>query len=471
MHTHPHHLLLLLALALTGAARAAAPASDIAANHAGDIHSGWARIEHLTLTTHYAVLTLPIAHLTRIELDDGRARVTTRHGGRLHGTLAATVIPFERVDGPLITLHLHDLATLELPPRGEPPETPPRWLELAGGDRLRVTLAESTLQLEGRPVPLRRTSRLQLTDGDEGLIGRIDRHQGSMGPTTLTPHTAWGTPLTLKLEQIETLSPEGEGLPHPAPTATPLRDPLKGGGLGPEMVILPAARFQRGDLAGDGDGDERPAGWIELSRPFAIGRFEISFDDYDRYARDAAVELPDDSEWGRGRRPAVNVAWREAVAYAEWLSRKSGHHYRLPSEAEWEYAARGGSTTRYWWGERIDRGRANCAGCASLWDGERSAPTGSFPANPFGLHDTAGNVWEWTADCYEKDYRGAPSDGSALIGTNCGKRVIRGGGWSFPPKESRAASRWRDFASRRSDDTGFRLVRELSEEEIPGIGD
>ena len=470
----PLHLLPLLLLAVCGAASAAPPSSDIAANHAGDIHSGWAKIEAFSLATDYGEMTLPRAHLARIEFDGEQASITTRHGGRLRGTLAAADIPFERVDGPLITLHLSDLASLEFAPQHPVSEPPRRWLELSGGDRLRVALPTAKLRLDGQTLTLGEADRLQVHDGDDGLIGRLNHRQGSLESGAVTVRTAWGAPLELPLNRIERLTPEGESLALSTPTGTTLCDALRGGGVGPEMVILPAARYRRGDLAGDGDTDEHPTAWIELSRPFAIGRHEVTFDDYDRYAHDTGVERPDDSEWGRGLRPVVNVSWREANAYAEWLSRKSGRRYRLPSEAEWEYAARGGAGSRYWWGESAqadpeEGARAVCAGCGSLWDGQRSAPSGSFPANPFGLFDTAGNVWEWAADCYEKSYQGAPTDGRPLTGTNCGKRVIRGGGWSFPPEESRSASRWRDFATRRSDDTGFRLVRELSDEEIRSL--
>ena len=106
--------------------------------------------------------------------------------------------------------------------------------------------------------------------------------------------------------------------------------------------------------------------------------------------------------------------------------------------------------------------RANCEGCGSLWDGEKTAPVGRFSANAFGLHDTAGNVFEWVADCYHNTFEHAPANGAALDKPGCGKRVIRGGAWSFPPKEIRSANRWRDFPARRSDDTGFRVVREIS---------
>jgi formylglycine-generating enzyme required for sulfatase activity len=196
-------------------------------------------------------------------------------------------------------------------------------------------------------------------------------------------------------------------------------------------------------------------------QPFAIGVHEVTFDEYDRFCADTGHRKPDDQGWGRGGQPVVNVSWEDANAYAAWLSRRTEQRYRLPSDVEWEYAARAGSVSRFWWGDDPQPYRANCADCGSLWDGEQSAPVGRFPPNPFGLHDTAGNVFEWVADCWQESFVAV----SAAAGDGvCGKRVIRGGAWSFPAREIRSANRWRDFPTRRSDDTGFRLVRELAAE-------
>ena len=144
--------------------------------------------------------------------------------------------------------------------------------------------------------------------------------------------------------------------------------------------------------------------------------------------------------WGRDNRPVVNVSWNDAKEYVGWLNRKTGRDpelvgqtYRLLSEAEWEYAARAGSTTAFWWGDDVGRNNANCDGCGSQWDNTKTAPVGSFKANDFGLYDMAGNVWEWVQDCYQNSYDGAPKDGSVWEdGADCAARVLRGGSWSFP---------------------------------------
>ena len=150
-----------------------------------------------------------------------------------------------------------------------------------------------------------------------------------------------------------------------------------------------------------------------------------------------------------------------AQAYVRWLSGKTGEEYRLLSEAEWEYVARAGTTTAYWWGDDIGRNRANCDGCGSRWDNRQTAPVGSFSANPFGLHDVHGNVWEWVEDCWNDGYRGAPTDGSAWESGECERRVLRGGSWYSVPELLRSADRDRYSAGGRLNNAGFRVARTL----------
>lgn len=169
---------------------------------------------------------------------------------------------------------------------------------------------------------------------------------------------------------------------------------------------------------------------------------------------------PSDQGWGRGRQPVLNVSWADANGYARWLSEQTGKRYRLPSESEWEYAARAGTVTAYWWGDGVGEARANCNGCGSQWGGRQPAPVGSFGANPWGLNDTSGNLWEWVADCWHDGYSGAPSDGSAWDSEKCASRVVRGGSWDVPPINVRSASRAPMSADFRGNEIGFRLVRE-----------
>jgi formylglycine-generating enzyme required for sulfatase activity len=236
--------------------------------------------------------------------------------------------------------------------------------------------------------------------------------------------------------------------------------------LGPpkeiEIVVIQVGSFQMGDVQGGGVEAEIPVHTVRIHTPFAIGRYEVTFDEYDQFATVKKRKLPNDGGWGRGRRP-VTVSWKDAVEYAKWLSEQTGKRYRLPTEAEWEYAARGGTETAYWWGNEMKSGMANCAACGSQWD-DKNAPVGSFKPNPFGLDDTAGNVGEWVDDCWHDNYNGAPADGSAwkeTSGGNCGQRVIRGGSSRDLPKALRASSRFRANADDRHGNTGFRLAQDL----------
>ena len=208
------------------------------------------------------------------------------------------------------------------------------------------------------------------------------------------------------------------------------------------MVVIPAGRFRMGCVSGrDCHDAEEPVHEVELAS-FALGVYEVTFEEYERLARATGRKSPPDWGFGRGDRPVRGVPWEDAQAYAAWLSEETGEDYRLPSESEWEYAARAGSTTRYSWGQDIGRNRANCDGCGSRWDGEATAPVGSFAANGWGLHDMHGNVKEWVEDCWHENYARAPRDGSAWTsGGNCGRHVLRGGSWFDTPAALRSASR------------------------------
>lgn len=245
----------------------------------------------------------------------------------------------------------------------------------------------------------------------------------------------------------------------PGPIRRPgerFHDALASGEPGPDMVVIPAGSFRMGGTGRD----ETPVRNVNLRRAFAIGVHEVTFDDYDRFARASGREPPADQGWGRGRRPVINVSWDDARAYTAWLSAQTGQRYRLPSEAEWEYAHRAGSASAYTFGDTLLPARANCDGCGGTGS-RRSADVGSFPPNRFGLHDSHGSVWEWVEDCYAPSYAGAPSDGSARSGGSCRERVFRGGSWFFDALSMRSSKRSVFAAGSRSRDLGFRLARDL----------
>ena len=231
--------------------------------------------------------------------------------------------------------------------------------------------------------------------------------------------------------------------------------------LAGEMVSIPAGSFRMGDLSGEGDDDEKPVHNVTVPA-FRLGKHEVTFAQWDACVADGGCGgyRPDDAGWGRGNRPVINVSWDNAQSFIDWLNSKTGGNFRLPTEAEWEYAARAGSTTKYSWGNSIGSNRANCEGCGSRWDDDRTAPVGSFSANAWGLHDMHGNVWEWVQDCWNDSYAGAPTDGRAWTQRDCGSRVIRGGSWYFLPRSLRAAHRGRFTRSFRYSALGFRLAQD-----------
>jgi formylglycine-generating enzyme required for sulfatase activity len=232
----------------------------------------------------------------------------------------------------------------------------------------------------------------------------------------------------------------------------------------PEMVMIPAGSFTQGSppsevSRGNNEGPQRR---VAVSA-FALSKTTVTFAEWDACVAAGGCRgyRPDDSGWGRGSRPVINVGWGDAQSYVQWLSRKTGKRYSLPSESQWEYAARAGTTTTYHSGDAIGRANANCRDCGSQWDGKQTAPVASFRPNSFGLHDMAGNVRQWTADCSNENYNGAPTDGSAWTAGNCGERMLRGSSWNSVRQIARSAQRMGIRPVVQSDGVGFRLARML----------
>lgn len=255
-------------------------------------------------------------------------------------------------------------------------------------------------------------------------------------------------------EPIDVVEPDVA--PEPEVLALPtFRDGLSSGGDGPLMVSLPGGEFTMG-VRGSSDPAETP--FHDASAPpFAIGVYEVTFAEYDRFARATGRARPDSQGLARDNHPVFDVSWHDAAAYAEWLSRETGQRYSLPSEAQWEYAASAGRSSPYWWGFRMEPGRAHCFNCTPGLPARLPTAVGSFPPNPFGLHDTVGNVAEWVQDCFHPTYRGAPADGSVWEGGDCSVRVVRGGHFASP--QPNAQRRDRFAPDRGYPDIGFRVVR------------
>ncbi len=248
------------------------------------------------------------------------------------------------------------------------------------------------------------------------------------------------------------------------PAGTIFRDRAEGLATSaiPEMVVIPAGSFLMGSPDGEvgRDTNEGPQRRVTIAQPFAVGRFEVTFDEYDAcVAAKGCAQRPADSGWGRGRRPVLNVSWNHAQDYVRWLSQKTGQRYRLLSEAEWEYAARAGTTTRWSFGD--DESQLGTYAWFRSNSGDRTQPVGGKTANRFGLHDVHGNVWEWVEDCYADNYSSFATNGSANTTKGCAARVIRGGSWSYDPRYLRSAFRYWSSPTLRGDILGFRLARTL----------
>ena len=228
-----------------------------------------------------------------------------------------------------------------------------------------------------------------------------------------------------------------------------------------EMVSIPGGSFRMGDMSGEGLSSEKPVHSVSVPA-FRLGKYEVTFAQWDACVADGGCGgyRPDDAGWGRGNRPVINVSWDNAQSFIDWLNSKTGGNFRLPTEAEWEYAARAVSTTKYSWGnDVIGQNRANCNyECGDRWG--HTAPAGSFSANAWGLHDMHGNVWEWVQDCWNDSYAGAPTDGRAWTQGDCGRRVVRGSSWPNDAWYLRSAYRLWSSRSGHSHDLGFRLAQD-----------
>jgi len=240
----------------------------------------------------------------------------------------------------------------------------------------------------------------------------------------------------------------------------------------PEMVMIPAGSFIMGSPVSEQArlDNEEPRRMVIIARPFAVGSFEVTFAEWDAcVVAGDCLHRPDDAGWGRGRRPVINVSWNDVTnAYLPWLLRKTGKAYRLLTEAEWEYAARAGTTKPFSTGRTITPEQANFNGFFVYGGSARGVyrsttlEVGSFAPNAFGLHDMHGNVWEWVEDCYVANYTGAPLDGSAATARDCAYRVLRGGSWNSEPTLLRSANRIRSRPDGRIlQNDGFRVGRTL----------
>ena len=229
------------------------------------------------------------------------------------------------------------------------------------------------------------------------------------------------------------------------------------------MVRIPAGEFMMGSPTSEMYRGAEAQHRVTIPA-FAMSKYEITFDQWDACVADGGCGgyRAEDNGWGRGKNPVINISWPDAKAYAEWLSRKTGKPYRLPSEAEWEFAARAGTATAFAFGDTITTDQVNFDGSPNGQNRARTTPVGSFPPNAFGLHDMHGNVWEWIEDCWSDEYTGdTPANGAPLERPNCQGHVMRGGSWEDYQGEARSAARVGAFTDDAYPSDGFRVALSL----------
>lgn len=234
----------------------------------------------------------------------------------------------------------------------------------------------------------------------------------------------------------------------PAPTPTPSQSPTPASE--PDMTAIRGGSFTMGS---NDDPTERPVHQVAI-KPFSIGKYPVTVREWNECAAAKACGF---TAIGKDDAPVTNVSWTDAQQYAAWLAQATKKPYRLPSEAEWEYAARGGTQSKYWWGDKLQPGMAGCKDCGDA-AGEQPAKVGSFKPNPFGLYDMGGGVDQWVADCWHRTYQGAPNDGSAWSGGDCSSHVLRSGSWKNDSRYVRPSNRDGYDTNVRYPTHGFRVA-------------
>ncbi|MDP2715401.1 SUMF1/EgtB/PvdO family nonheme iron enzyme [Rheinheimera sp.] len=252
----------------------------------------------------------------------------------------------------------------------------------------------------------------------------------------------------------------GKNIPY---TAEFFSDKLSDGSEGPQLSVIPAGKGIAGEEYTTSIGYLGPQRSIKNSTAFAISRTEVTFAQYDKFAKATNRALPDDRGWGRGDMPVINVSWMDATAYAKWLTEQTNQYYRLPSETEWEYAARAGSKTVYWWGDNYIQSKEHCdrdiADCTAGTEAAQPWISGRYGANPYGLYDVTSNVAEWVLDC--DDEKNRSNDTTPVKTGDCENRIVKGGSYSDRAHNTRLSARSGVSIDGKYPSVGFRLVREM----------
>jgi len=285
-------------------------------------------------------------------------------------------------------------------------------------------------------------------------------------PSPSTPPAASNQPRSRAGGAISqgTVTMANEGKETPPPAATKPGEARGGESRDcpqcPVMVTIRPGSFTMGSSTSDPA--ERPPHHVVVNKPFAIGKFEVTIEQWNACADANVCPRIATNNADAKNAPVRDISWDDAQQYVGWLSKTTGKPYRLPTEAEWEYAARGGTSSAFWWGDKMSKGNANCKDCGDPWSDAAPANVGSFTANPFGLHDMNGSVWEWVADCWHSSYKGAPVDGRAWEEPACTSRVIRGGSWREGASYMVSSTRFKYSTSVRQSQNGFRVARDAN---------
>ena len=338
-------------------------------------------------------------------------------------------------------------------PSGIVPRASPEQFELAFWNSIRDSAHASDYEAYLKAYPQGRFAALA-----QARMARL-RAPAAQGPATAqapAPAPA-APPLKAKPVPARPQPPATTAATSAAAAAARASGEIRDCQACPVLVSLPAGSFTMGSNASDPS--ERPAHHVVIDAPFAIGKLEVTVQQWNACVTANGCPRLAQALNANPNAPVRDVSWDDAQQYIKWIGLVSGKPFRLPTEAEWEFAARGGTASPYWWGEKMVPGKANCKECGPPWHEDGPVGVGSSAANGYGMHDTSGSVWEWVADCWHANFKGAPGDGTAWDEPNCRVRVIRGGSWRDGSAYMLASTRFKYDAGVRQSQNGFRVAR------------